>query len=88
MDIKTQRQEINKRYYQKNKEKMNQKSKEYYYANLSKDEPKELTIQQENRQRYYQKNKDEIIQKAKDYYQANKERLKQKRNERYKKQLN
>lgn len=59
----------NKRYYEKNKEKLKSKQKEYYENNKE-----EVLIKQRERSRiYYDENKEEVRKKHKEYFENNKD---------------
>lgn len=61
--------EYRRKYYQKNKEKLNKKRREYYQKNKEKLRPK----QAEHQRLYRQKNKERLRQYWKEYYQKRKQ---------------
>jgi len=76
-----ERKEQMKKYYELNKEQINEKHKEYdkEYYELNKDKKKEYYTKyyKANKEKYYKANKE----KVKEYYEANKQQLNEKRKE-------
>jgi len=70
------RKEINKRYREKNKEKIKERQKEYDQKN--KERKKEYYEKNKERTKeYYEKNKEKINQRHKEYRENNKEKIKE-----------
>ena len=63
--------QYSKQYYEKHKEKINEKNKQYYEEN------------KEKAKEYYETNKEQAKQQMKEYYEAHKEELKEKAKQRY-----
>lgn len=73
----------NKKYYEQNKEKINESQRKYENKPSVKKKRKEYTKNycarqdvKEHRKEYYKKNKDKMVRWAREYYQDNKEHLK------------